>query len=133
MKLTTLSLSNTGPNSKASLPSNPSLKILKPVPVRLKLRPARERKLPSPTRRKNYWTNYRGPNRDGRYEELPVITSWPAGGLTPIWKQPIGIGYASFTVADGAAFTIEQRRRQEVAAAYDVSHRSRTLDARLEC
>ena len=21
---------------------------------------------------KNYWTNYRGPNRDGRYEELPV-------------------------------------------------------------
>ncbi|MFY9618816.1 MAG: PQQ-binding-like beta-propeller repeat protein [Pyrinomonadaceae bacterium] len=70
---------------------------------------------------KNYWTNYRGPNRDGRYEELPVITSWPAGGLTPIWKQPIGIGYASFTVADGAAFTIEQRRRQEVAAAYDLA------------
>lgn len=70
---------------------------------------------------KNYWTNYRGPNRDGRYEELPVLTSWPAGGLTPIWKQPIGIGYASFTVADGAAFTIEQRRRQEVAAAYDAA------------
>lgn len=70
---------------------------------------------------KNYWTNYRGPNRDGRYEELSVLTSWPAGGLTPIWKQPIGIGYASFTVADGAAFTIEQRRRQEVAAAYDAA------------
>jgi outer membrane protein assembly factor BamB len=70
---------------------------------------------------RNYWTNYRGPNRDGRYEELPVLTSWPAGGLTPIWKQPVGIGYASFTVAEGAAFTIEQRRRQEVAAAYDAA------------
>ena len=70
---------------------------------------------------KNYWTNYRGPNRDGSYEELSVLTSWPAGGLTPIWKQPIGIGYASFTVADGVAFTIEQRRRQEVATAYDVA------------
>ena len=70
---------------------------------------------------RNYWTNYRGPNRDGRYDELPVLTSWPAGGLTPIWKQPIGIGYASFTVADGAAFTIEQRRRQEVVAAYDLN------------
>ncbi|HEV2884974.1 MAG TPA: PQQ-binding-like beta-propeller repeat protein [Pyrinomonadaceae bacterium] len=70
---------------------------------------------------RNYWTNYRGPNRDGRYEELAVLTSWPAGGLTPIWKQPVGIGYASFTVADGAAFTIEQRRRQEVAAAYDAA------------
>ena len=70
---------------------------------------------------RNYWTNYRGPNRDGRYEELPVLTSWPAGGLTPLWKQPVGIGYASFTVADGAAFTIEQRRRQEMVVAYDIN------------
>jgi outer membrane protein assembly factor BamB len=70
---------------------------------------------------RNYWTNYRGPNRDGRYEEVPVLTSWPAAGLTPIWKQPIGIGWASFTVADGVAFTIEQRRRQEVVAAYDLN------------
>ena len=70
---------------------------------------------------RNYWTNYRGPNRDGRYEELPVLTSWPAGGLTPIWKQPVGIGYASFTVADGVAFTIEQRRRQEMVVAYDLN------------
>lgn len=69
----------------------------------------------------NYWTNYRGPNRDGRYEEVPVLTSWPAAGLTPIWKQPVGIGYASFTVADGAAYTIEQRRRQEVVVAYDLN------------
>src|SRR5262245_16782170 len=70
---------------------------------------------------RNYWTSYRGPNRDGRYEELPVLTSWPAGGLTPIWKQPVGIGYASFTVADGVAFTIEQRRRQEIVVAYDLN------------
>jgi outer membrane protein assembly factor BamB len=39
--------------------------------------------------------------------------------LPPIWKQPIGLGYGSFTVADGRAYTIEQRRRQEVVAAYD--------------
>src|SRR6266511_2595870 len=68
---------------------------------------------------RNYWTNFRGPNRDGRYEELEVLTKWPAGGLSPIWKQPIGLGYGSFTVADGRAYTIEQRRRQEVVAAYD--------------
>lgn len=70
---------------------------------------------------RNYWTNFRGPNRDGRYDEMTVLTSWPAGGLTPVWKQPIGLGYASFVVADGRAFTIEQRRRQEVVAAYDVT------------
>ncbi len=37
-----------------------------------------------------------------------------------MWKKPIGGGRASFAVADGRAFTIEQRRQQEVVAAYDV-------------
>jgi outer membrane protein assembly factor BamB len=37
-----------------------------------------------------------------------------------MWKKPIGGGRASFAVADGRAFTIEQRRRDEVVAAYDV-------------
>ena len=71
---------------------------------------------------RNYWTNFRGPNRDGRYDEMAVLTQWPAGGLAPIWKQPIGQGYASFVVADGRAYTIEQRRSQEVVAAYDVGN-----------
>lgn len=70
---------------------------------------------------RNYWTNFRGPNRDGNYDEMPVTTQWPTQGLTPIWKQPIGQGYASFVVADGRAYTIEQRRNQEVVAAYDVA------------
>jgi len=69
---------------------------------------------------RSYWTNYRGPSRDGRYDEVPIQTTWPAGGPRLLWKQPIGGGYASFVVAEGVAFTIEQRRRQEVVAAYDV-------------
>ena len=43
----------------------------------------------------------------------------PSQGLAPLWKQPVGVGYGSFTVADGRAYTVEQRRRQEVASAYD--------------
>src|SRR6185436_5290240 len=70
---------------------------------------------------RNYWTNFRGPNRDGRYDEMAVLTNWPAQGLPLVWKQPVGLGYASFTIADGRAYTIEQRRRQEVVAAYDVN------------
>jgi outer membrane protein assembly factor BamB len=69
---------------------------------------------------RNYWTNFRGPNRDGRYEEMEVLTSWPAQGLRPLWKQPVGLGYASFVIADRRAYTIEQRRGKEVVAAYDV-------------
>lgn len=75
---------------------------------------------PSYTPGKNYWTNFRGPKRDGNYEATPILTSWPANGLTAIWKQPVGLGFASFSIADGRAFTIEQRRGQEVVVAYDV-------------
>ena len=71
---------------------------------------------------RNYWTNFRGPKRDGKYEEASISTSWPANGLPVLWKQPVGVGHASFVVADGKAYTIEQRRSQEVVAAYDVTN-----------
>jgi outer membrane protein assembly factor BamB len=69
---------------------------------------------------RNYWTNFRGPNRDGSYEEMEVTTAWPAQGPPLLWKQPIGLGFASFVVADKRAYTIEQRRGKETVAAYDV-------------
>ena len=68
-----------------------------------------------------YWTDFRGPKRDGRYDQAPIRADWPAKGLPLLWRQPIGGGYASFVIAGGRAFTIEQRRRQEVAAAYDMA------------
>ena len=69
---------------------------------------------------RGYWPDFRGPNRDGRYLETAIRTDWPREGLPRLWRQPLGLGYASFVVADGRAFTIEQRRQQEVVAAYDV-------------
>ena len=76
---------------------------------------------PEPSTYDAYWTDFRGPNRDGRYEQMAIRTDWPAAGLEPVWSQPIGGGYASFVVADGRAFTVEERRDQEVMAAYDVA------------
>ena len=67
-----------------------------------------------------YWADFLGPGRLGHYDQKPILTDWPASGLRQVWKQPSGGGYASFTVANGLAFTIEQRRRNEVVAAYDV-------------
>ncbi len=63
---------------------------------------------------------FRGPAMDGRYE-TEIATEWPEGGLPLLWKQPVGGGYASFVVAGGRAFTIEQRRDREVAAAYELN------------
>lgn len=65
-----------------------------------------------------HWTDFRGARRDGHYTTGPIRTDWT--GLRPLWRQPVGGGYASFVAADGRAFTIEQRGKDEVAAAYDV-------------
>jgi outer membrane protein assembly factor BamB len=51
---------------------------------------------------------------------VKVLTSWE--GLKPLWKQPIGVGYASFVIAGNVAYTIEQRRNQEVVAAYNMDN-----------
>lgn len=69
----------------------------------------------------SFWSGFRGPKRDGHYTEQPISTEWPREGLKPLWRQPAGGGYASFAIAQGRAFTIEQRREQEVAVAYDVA------------
>ena len=73
-----------------------------------------------PTATAARWTDFRGPRRDGRYTETAIRTDWPGSGLDRLWHHPIGGGYASFVVADGLAFTIEQRRDDEVVAAYDL-------------
>ncbi len=78
--------------------------------------PAPARPAPTATR----WTDFRGPRRDGRYTETAIRTDWPGSGLERLWHHPIGGGYASFVVADGLAFTIEQRREEEVVSAYDL-------------
>ncbi|MEO7297040.1 MAG: PQQ-binding-like beta-propeller repeat protein [Verrucomicrobiota bacterium] len=70
----------------------------------------------------SYWTDFRGPKRDGHYDEKPILTNWPANGLRELWRQPVGGGYASFVIAEGRAFTIEQRRDGEVIAAYDIEN-----------
>ena len=67
-----------------------------------------------------YWTDFRGPRRDGVYDEMPVLTKWPPQGPERIWRKPIGGGYASFVAAGGKVFTIEQRRNQEIVAAYEL-------------
>jgi outer membrane protein assembly factor BamB len=75
---------------------------------------------PQTARASSYWNGFRGPLRDGHYQELPIRTNWPTDGLRLLWRQPCGGGYSSFAVAEGLAFTLEQRRDQEVLVAYYV-------------
>jgi outer membrane protein assembly factor BamB len=67
------------------------------------------------------WPDYRGAKRDGIYDQTAINTAWPSNGLPELWRQKVGGGYASMVVAEGLVYTIEQRRDQEVTAAYDLS------------
>ena len=64
------------------------------------------------------WPDYRGPNRDGVIENVSIRTDWP---LEEAWRTKVGGGYASMVVAEGKVYTIEQRRDEEVLAAYDLA------------
>src|SRR5580698_6927069 len=89
--------------------------------ARLEASRARQRAAAStPVHAPAYWADFRGPNRAGAYNETEIETSWPAAGLPRLWKQPVGGGYASFTVGEGRAYTIEQRRDREAVTAYDI-------------
>jgi outer membrane protein assembly factor BamB len=52
------------------------------------------------------WTQYRGPNFDGSSSEKLEISAWPSGGIKAVWRTPTRLGFASFAVAKGRAFTI---------------------------
>ncbi len=66
------------------------------------------------------WPGFRGPHQNGEYDERPILTNWPATGLRLLWKQACGGGYSSFAIKDSRAFTLEQRRDDEVVVAYDL-------------
>ncbi|MCZ6817162.1 MAG: PQQ-binding-like beta-propeller repeat protein, partial [Planctomycetota bacterium] len=67
------------------------------------------------------WTDFRGPNRDGVVTGASISLDWNANPPSEIYRQPIGEGYASFVVANGRAYTLEQRRDNEAVTCYDVA------------
>ena len=68
------------------------------------------------------WPDYRGRRRDGVYDGGPLNWDWDANSPPELWRTKVGGGYASMVVADGRVYTIEQRRANEVVAAYDLDN-----------
>lgn len=53
------------------------------------------------------WTQWRGPNRDGRSTATGLLESWPDDGLNLLWQaEELGSGYASVTIDAGRIFTM---------------------------
>src|ERR1039458_4808441 len=50
------------------------------------------------------WPHFRGPNRDGNWDESGILESFPRQGLKIRWRNPAGGGFSSPVVADGRVF-----------------------------
>ena len=103
-----------------SAPGPPDAPASDSVQARSPVVPSRPDAAADPVVPRPYWTDFRGPARDGHHRRESLRLDWPASGLQTVWKQPVGGGYASFVGAGGHAFTIEQRGGEEVVAAYEV-------------
>src|SRR5262245_35672515 len=53
------------------------------------------------------WPQFRGPKRDGSWEETGVLESFPRGGLKIRWRQPVGGGWASPVVVGGRVYVFD--------------------------
>ncbi len=53
------------------------------------------------------WNQWLGPNRDGRWRESGIMTSFPAGGPKTLWRAPVANGYSGPAVADGRVFVMD--------------------------
>ena len=66
------------------------------------------------------WPQWRGPNRDGHSLETGLLSSWPAGGPTLVWKAAgLGNGYSTVSIDDGRIFTLGAVRDIEYLVALD--------------
>ena len=62
---------------------------------------------------------YRGARRDGVSQGPALETVWSADEPKRLWIQPVGGGYAAFSVVGTWLVTIEQRRASEAVVCYD--------------
>ena len=52
----------------------------------------------------NDWPQFRGPGRDGNWDESGILETFPRDGLKIRWRHPVGGGFSSPVVAQGRVF-----------------------------
>ena len=66
------------------------------------------------------WPQYRGPNQDGIAPAGSTLV-WPASGPKIVWKVPTHLGFSSFAIAGGKAFTLVTQAGREACTALDAA------------
>ena len=67
------------------------------------------------------WPNYRGPDHNGISKETGWSAQWPVNGPKVLWKAKVGLGFASFTVAKGRAYTTGNADNTDTIFCFDAN------------
>lgn len=54
------------------------------------------------------WPQWRGPNRDGRWQEAGIVRELEPSQIPVLWSSPISRGYSGVTVADGQVYVMDR-------------------------
>lgn len=55
------------------------------------------------------WPQFRGPNRDGVWNETAILDRFPAEGLKFAWRAPVEHGFSSPVVANGRVYVTDAK------------------------
>jgi len=69
----------------------------------------------------NDWPHWRGPDRNGISTETGWVDQWPPAGPAMAWKAQVGLGFSSFVVADGRAFTAGHANEEDTVFCFDAN------------
>jgi len=61
------------------------------------------------------WPQFRGPHRDGKWDETGILETFPRDGIKIKWKRPVGGGFSSPVVAQGRVFVFDVELVKPVA------------------
>ncbi len=67
------------------------------------------------------WPHWRGPQRNGTSTESGWSDKWAADGPPVAWKAKAGLGFSSFAVAEGRAFTMGHADAQDTVWCFDTT------------
>lgn len=67
------------------------------------------------------WPQWRGPKRNGISAEKGWLVQWPAQGPKQLWTANLGVGWSSFSVADGRVFTMGNESEVDKVYCFDAA------------
>jgi outer membrane protein assembly factor BamB len=67
------------------------------------------------------WPHWRGPQRNGVSTETAWRDTWPKDGPPIAWKASVGLGFSSFVISQGRAFTLGHTEGRDTVWCFDAA------------